>query len=97
LLGGNLVKNLNAQIKLLNDQISVTDRKLAIAQDEQDEIAAVLLGYGTKFDSDGNISNYAAMFRQEQAKLDAVYNTYNSMSAEAQENYEDTVKAAEDS
>jgi DNA repair exonuclease SbcCD ATPase subunit len=97
LFGGKLIENLNKQVKILNDQITVTERKLAIAQQEQDEIAATLLGYGISFDSDGNIANYAQVFAQQQANLNAVYATYNSMSADAQDAYEDTVKAAEES
>ena len=97
LLGGKLVANLNKQIKLLNDQISVTERKLKIAQGEQNEIANKLSGYGIKFDNEGNISNYAAIFKQEQAKLNAVYTAFNGMSKDAQDAYQDTVKAAEES
>lgn len=97
LLGGQLVDNLNKQIKLLNDQISVTEAKLKIAQGEQNEVAQKLSGYGITFDKDGNIANYAQIFNQEQAKLNAIYTNYNNMSKEAQDNYADTVKAAEES
>jgi hypothetical protein len=97
LLGGSLVDNLNKQIKLLNDQISVTERKLKIAQGEQLEVASKLAGYGIKFDSEGNISNYASVFQQQQANLNAVYAKFNSMDKAGQDAYQATVKAAEES
>jgi len=97
LLGGDLVKNLNQQVDLLNRQIEVTEAKLKIAQDEQREVASDLSKYGISFDSDGNIANYAQIFKQEQDKLNAVYAAFNGMSKDAQEAYQDTVKAAEDS
>jgi hypothetical protein len=67
------------------------------AQQEQAEVAGKLSGYGIKFDSEGNIANYAAIFKQEQAKLNAVYTAFNGMSKDAQDAYQDTVKAAEES
>ena len=97
LLGGDLIKNLNQQIKLLNDQMDVTQAKLKIAKQEQKETASALSKYGIKFDDEGNISNYATVFKQQQAKLNAVYAKYNKMSKTAQEAYQSTVKAAEES
>ena len=70
---------------------------MKIAKQEQSEVAAQLAAYGIRYDSQGNIANYADIFRQEQAKLNAVYANYNSMSKDAQEAYSDTVKAAEES
>ena len=96
LLGGKLLANLNNQIKLLNDQITVTEAKLKIAKQEQSEVAGKLAGFGVQFDSEGNIANYAQIFRQEQAKLNAVYSAFNSMSKDSQDAYQDTVKAAEE-
>ena len=96
LLGGDLVRNLNDQVALLDKQIDVTREKLKIAQGEQSEVAGTLSKYGIKFDSDGNIANYQQIFKQEQNKLNAVYAKFNGMSKAAQESYQDVVKAAEE-
>ena len=96
LLGGDLVKNLNKQINYLNDQISVTEAKLKIAEKERAEKAKTLSGYGAKFDEQGNVYNYETIFKQEQARLNKVYAKYNKMSKAQQEKYESTVKSAEE-
>lgn len=96
LLGGNLVKNLNQQIKLLNDQIDVTEAKLKIAEKERAEKAKILSGYGAKFDAQGNVYNYETIFKQEQTRLNKVYDKYNKMSETQKKKYESTVKSAEE-
>ena len=96
LLGGNLVKNLNQQIKLLNDQITVTEAKLKIAEKERAEKAKTLSGYGARFDAQGNVYNYETIFKQEQARLNKVYAKYNKMSETQKKKYESTVKSAEE-
>lgn len=95
LLGQKLVDNLNAQLTELNKKIDKTNEKLKIAQQEQSELQSKLGGYGITFDSEGVMTNYVEVFDRQQAALNAVYNHYNSLSAEAQEGYESTVEAAE--
>lgn len=94
-IGQKLLDNLNKQINLLNQQIDKTNEKLSIARGEQAELQRTLSGFGIGFDADGVMTNYAQVFAAQQAALNAVYNTYNSMSADAQKSYEDTVEAAE--
>jgi hypothetical protein len=95
LLGQKLIDNLNAQLTELNKKIDKTNEKLKIAQQEQAELQSELSGYGISFDSEGVMTNYAEVFDRQQAALNAVYNHYNSLSADAQEGYESTVEAAE--
>lgn len=94
-IGQKLLDNLNEQIGLLNQQIDRTNEKMRIAREEQAELQGTLRGFGVGFDSDGVMTNYAQVFAQQQAALNAVYNHYNSLSADAQKGYEDTVEAAE--
>lgn len=95
LIGGTLIENLNQQLGLLNNQIDLTREKLSIAIGEQQRLKNELSSYGISFSEDGNIANYAAVYEKEQQALNAVYTRYNNMSADAQENYESTVEAAE--
>lgn len=95
LTGADLINNLNKQLKVLNQQIDKTREKMSIALNEKEKLQRKLSQYGIGFDEDGNIANYAAVYDQQQQALNAVYARYNSMSKDAQENYEDTVKAAE--
>lgn len=94
-IGQKLLDNLNDQIGLLNQQIDRTNEKMRIAREEQAELQGTLRGFGVGFDSDGVMTNYAQVFAAQQAALNAVYNHYNSLSADAQKGYEDTVEAAE--
>lgn len=95
LMGQKLVDNLNQQLEVLNKKIDKTNEKLKIAQKEQSRLQGILSGYGIGFDSEGIMTNYAEVFDRQQAALNAVYNHYNSLSADAQKGYEATVTAAE--
>lgn len=95
LMGQKLVDNLNQQLEVLNKKIDKTNEKLKIAQREQSRLQGTLSGYGIGFDSEGVMTNYAEVFDRQQAALNAVYNHYNNLSADAQKGYETTVAAAE--
>ena len=95
LVGGKLLANLNQQLELLNKRIDKTKEKLSIAVSEQQRLQKELNQYGIQFDSDGNIANYASVYDAQQQALNAIYAKYNSMSADAQKNFEDEVEAAE--
>ena len=62
LTGQNLINNLAEQYKLLNQQIDATAEKLAIAHGEQASLQAQLGALGVKFNKDGTIANYSAIF-----------------------------------
>ena len=95
LFGSKLIDNLNKQLQALNNEIDKTNEKLGIARQEQAEYQRELASYGINFDAQGVMTNYAQIFAAQQSALNSVYNHYNSLSAEAQKTYEDTVKAAE--
>lgn len=94
--GGDLVKNYNNQIKALNNQITVTQQKLGIAADEMKELQGKLSGSGVRFNSDGTIGNYAAALKAQEDYVNGIINHYNSLGADAQESYKETVEQAKE-
>lgn len=95
LVGQDLIENLNKQWSKLQDTIDATNEKLRIARGEMSRLQGVLGGKGVAFNADGTIANYAAAYDQQLNALNAVINHYNNLSAEAQDNYKDTVEQAE--
>lgn len=97
LFGQDLIDNLNKQLKELNNQIDTTNEKLVIARGELSELRAELAQKGVSFNEDGTIANYSAAYDAQLNYANGIINKYNSMSAEAQETYKETVdKAKED-
>lgn len=92
--GGDLVKNYNKQIEALNNQITVTQQKLGIAANEMKELQGKLSGSGVRFNSDGTIGNYAAALQAQENYVNGIINHYNSLGADAQESYKETVEQA---
>ena len=96
LFGKDLIKNLNEQLQLLNKQIDVTNQKIKIAQNETQELKDKLSNSGVQFNADGTISNYSQIYESQLNYVNSIISKYNSMSASAQENYEDTVEKAKE-
>ena len=97
LFGQDLINNLNKRLGLLNKQIDVTNEKIRIARGETQELRDKLSGKGVSFNADGTIANYAQAYASQLNYVNGLINQYNSMSAEAQEGFKDTVdKAKED-
>lgn len=94
LFGGKLIDNLNKQLKVLDKQISATNQKIGIARQEVSELQGKLAGKGVSFNADGTIANYASAYQAQLGYVNNLINQYNSMSAEAQEKYKDTVEKA---
>lgn len=95
LVGQNLIDNLNEQWGRLQNTIDATNEKIRIARGEMSRLQGELGAKGVTFNPDGTIANYAAAYDQQLATVNAVINHYNSLSAEAQEGYKDTVEQAE--
>lgn len=97
LFGQDLISNLNKRLGLLNKQIDTTNEKIKIAKGETQELQDKLRGKGVSFNTDGTIANYAQAYASQLNYVNSLINQYNSMSAEAQEGFKDTVdKAKED-
>ena len=95
LVGQDLIDNLNEQWGRLQDTIDATNEKIKIARGEMSRLQGELGAKGVIFNPDGTIANYAAAYDQQLATVNAVINHYNSLSADAQEGYKDTVEQAE--
>ena len=95
LVGQDLIDNLNEQWGRLQDTIDATNEKIRIARGEMSRLQGELGAKGVTFNPDGTIANYAAAYDQQLAAVNAVINHYNSLSAEGQEAYKDTVEQAE--
>ena len=97
LTGQSRINNLAEQYALLNEQIDTTAQKIDIARGEMSDLQKELSGKGLTFDKDGTISNYASAYNAQLAYVNSVIDRYNSMSAAAQEKYQETYdKAKED-
>lgn len=94
--GKKLIDNLNQQWSLLNTQVENYNKKLRIAQQEQQELRNSLAAKGVGFSADGTISNYMEVFAARQNYVNSLINNYNSMSAEEQESYKDVVEQAKE-
>lgn len=92
--GTKLIDNYNKQLTQLNKKIDTTKEKLAIANGEKAKLASELTSKGATFNADGTIANYEQLYMNQLAAVNSVIDHYNSLSAEAQEGYKDTVEAA---
>ena len=97
LFGADLIKNLNKQLNLLDKQIDRNNEKIKIAQGEATELRDRLSGKGVTFNADGTIANYASAYASQLNYVNSLIAQYNSMSAEAQEGFKDTVENAKES
>lgn len=96
LFGQDLIDNLNEQLALLDDQIDATNEKISIANQEVSELRSNLANRGVTFNADGTIANYASAYQAQLAYVNSLIAQYNSMSAEAQEGFKDTVEKAQE-
>lgn len=96
LFGKDLITNLNKRLKLLDKQIDTTNEKIKIAKGETQELQNALRDKGISFNSDGTITNYAAAYASQLNYVNSLIAKYNSMSAEAQEGFKDTVEQAKE-
>lgn len=94
LTGDALLKNLEEQLDLLEKQNDAYLRKYDIMSMETAATRASLADQGVKFNSDGTISNYAAMIQQKQQYVQDLQKQYNNMSKEEQDGFKDTVEQA---
>lgn len=96
LYGKDLIDNLNKQLEILNKQKDTYQRKLEIARQEQKEVQQALSAQGVTFDADGYINSYASIMQTKLDYVNSLISQYNAMSAEEQENFNDTIETAKD-
>ena len=95
LTGKDLIKNLNKQLEILEKQKKAYHEKIKLAQQEASELRSQLSGYGASFNSDGQFSNYVSFMQGALNDLNNTITWYNGLSADAQEDADDQVEAAE--
>lgn len=96
LYGKDLIDSLNKQLDILNKQKDAYRVKLEIAKAEQAELRKTLEAGGATFDTEGYISNYASVLQSKLDYVNSVIAQYNSMTAEEQEGFKDTVETAKE-
>lgn len=89
LAGKNLIDNLNQQLVILEQQVNKQREKLAMQKQEQKDMQAALKMQGVEFYDDGTVANYNEALNTHMAAVNAAITYYNSLSAEAQEAYQD--------
>ena len=95
LVGQDLINNLDEQLNLLDKQIEAYKTKISLAREEQAELQKGLEQQGVIFDSNtGAIANYTQIMSKKLGAVNAIIALYNTMSAEEQKGYKDTVEAA---
>lgn len=82
LIGPKGRANMNQQIKLLQKEIGLQKEKLEIQERERDDLRDELEKYGTRFDSEGFISNYAETLKSLEKKVNDLTNEYNNTTTE---------------
>lgn len=94
LTGDALLKNLQEQLDILEKQNDAYLRKYDIMSMESAAVRTSLADQGVDFNSDGTISNYAAIIQQKMQYVQDLQSQYNNMSKEEQDGFKDTVEQA---
>ena len=92
----DLIRNLEAQLKVLEKQKEAYETKLELERQERDQLQKALKKQGAKFDPNGDISNYATLTSTALSDLNKVIAKYNTMTAEQQQKYQTTLDAAKE-
>lgn len=79
LYGKDLIKGLDNQQKLLNQEIQTLKTKQAIQKFDKQYQQQQLASKGVTFGADGNISNYMSVMTAAQNKVDSLTNQYNTL------------------
>ena len=92
LSGSDLIKNLNKQLTILNNQVYAYQKKIKLAKQEAEEIKKRLRSeFGVGIWSSGDIVDYSGTLETYLNRVNNAIKHYNSLNAEAQENYKDTI------
>lgn len=79
LYGKDLIKGLDKQQQLLNQEIQTLKTKQAIQKSDKQYQQQQLASKGVTFGADGNISNYMSVMTAAQNKVDSLTNQYNTL------------------
>ena len=83
--GKNRIDAMKAQTNVIKEQIAATEEKIRQAKAWKDQDLSAALAAGWTFDANGNVNNYDEFLSSQIDKYNAAIDSYNGMSAEAQE------------
>lgn len=83
--GKNRINAMQQETKILKDQIAAIEEKIRQAREWKDKDLSAALAQGWTFDADGNVNNYDEFLSSQIDKYNAAIDSYNAMSADAQE------------
>ena len=91
--GAGKLKNLKSEIALLQQENELLQQQYDEASRYLKQDKAEAAKYGWTYDKNGDITNYESNMNRLLDKLEAETNYYNSLSAEAQKKYDETLDA----
>lgn len=83
--GKNRINAMQQETKILKDQIAAVEEKIRQAREWKDKDLSAALSAGWTFDANGNVNNYDEFLSSQIDKYNAAIDSYNNMSADAQE------------
>lgn len=83
--GKNRINAMQQETKILKDQIAAVEEKIRQAREWKDKDLSAALSAGWTFDANGNVNNYDEFLSSQIDKYNAAIDSYNDMSADAQE------------
>lgn len=83
--GKNRINAMQQETKILKDQIAAVEEKIRQAREWKKQDLSAALSAGWTFDANGNVNNYDEFLSSQIDKYNAAIDSYNNMSAGAQE------------
>lgn len=83
--GKNRINAMQQETKILKDQIAAVEEKIRQAREWKKQDLSAALSAGWTFDTNGNVNNYDEFLSSQIDKYNAAIDSYNNMSAGAQE------------
>lgn len=90
MIGKGLKENLKAELKLLQQQLKVQEKKAAIARGQANALKSNLKSRKAEFGSDGELLNSEEVLDKALKEYNKKIKKYNKLSAEEQQRYEKT-------
>ena len=91
--GAGKLKNIKSEIALLQQENKLLQQQYDEASGYLKQDKAEAAKYGWSYDKNGDITNYESNMNRLLDELEAETNYYNSLSAEAQKTYDETLDA----
>ena len=90
--GKNRINAMQQESKILKEQITAVEEKIRQAREWKKQDLSAALSAGWTFDANGNVNNYDEFLSSQIDKYNAAIDSYNNMSASAQEDLDKKYK-----